>query len=536
MTVIDKESGAASPFAPTSFKRKASGLMRSARARDVFSFNVLNLNIGIGVIWVLWLGPSLYPGANLYLSILLALLSAIPIAWMYAWFSSIYPRSGGDYVYVSRSLKPAVGFAVNFALCAYLTLFVGIAGLYTGQYGLGPMLTVAGASTKNSSLASAGDWLTHGTGAFLIALVVLVVYGLIMIVAGMKVYFRIQTVTLIIGMITLIVIAICGFVFSRGNALLTIDAHLANIGGGGMAKLAVGKSPAFSWGQTLHAAIWPFLIFVGAYYSAYIGGEVRQPAKSQIVGIMGALGWCAAWMLLLTFAMLHLFGLPFFANLGNADPTQLGFSSTPAFAELIALSFKSGALAVLLMLLFTVWGFTWLATVAISIARAMFAWAIDGVMPRWLAKVHPSWHTPYTALLVVLAAATVMAALLSYTTLTVLSGTVVFTAVWTCLCIAAILLPYRQTALWKASPVNRRILGVPAIVVLGIVMLIPVWIDLYLNLTDAYSGTSISTSANVLFTWIGFIVGGGVIYYVARAVQMSRGTDIDLSFQEIPPE
>ena len=107
------------------FVRPASGLVREITAWQVFGFNVMNANIGIGLVWLTLLGPGLYPGANLYLAVLLAFVGILPLNLLYVRLAVAFPRSGGDYVSISRTLSPALGFAVNAAAMAYFCLFVG---------------------------------------------------------------------------------------------------------------------------------------------------------------------------------------------------------------------------------------------------------------------------------------------------------------------------------------------------------------------------------------------------------------------------
>ena len=83
--------------------------------------------------------PRPLPGANLYLAVLLAFVGILPLNLLYVRLAVAFPRSGGDYVSISRTLSPALGFAVNAAAMAYFCLFVGLGGLYTVQYGLTPL-------------------------------------------------------------------------------------------------------------------------------------------------------------------------------------------------------------------------------------------------------------------------------------------------------------------------------------------------------------------------------------------------------------
>jgi hypothetical protein len=56
------------------FSRPASGLIRVAGSADVFIYNVGLVSVGIAIALNQYYGPSLYPGAGIWLSTLLAAL------------------------------------------------------------------------------------------------------------------------------------------------------------------------------------------------------------------------------------------------------------------------------------------------------------------------------------------------------------------------------------------------------------------------------------------------------------------------------
>src|SRR3954464_15323535 len=88
------------------FSRTSSGLIRTAGAWDVFIYNVGLVSVGIAIAFNQYYGPSLYPGAAVWASTLLAALGMLAAATTFYFWSVIFPRSGGVYVSLSRTTTP----------------------------------------------------------------------------------------------------------------------------------------------------------------------------------------------------------------------------------------------------------------------------------------------------------------------------------------------------------------------------------------------------------------------------------------------
>ena len=117
---------AATSTAPTGFyTRKATGLVRGISVRDSFVMNVAFINIALGALGFT-IAPYAFPGVNLFWSVALTTALTMFPTVMYAMLSATMPRSGGDYVFVSRILHPAVGFMANFNTTVWMTFFTGI--------------------------------------------------------------------------------------------------------------------------------------------------------------------------------------------------------------------------------------------------------------------------------------------------------------------------------------------------------------------------------------------------------------------------
>lgn len=76
---------------------------------SAFAYNVLN--IGVIFPWV-YLFVGLWPDANVPFAILIAGIFTAFLSLVYCGLAAAMPRTGGDYVFQSRTLKPWLGFAV----------------------------------------------------------------------------------------------------------------------------------------------------------------------------------------------------------------------------------------------------------------------------------------------------------------------------------------------------------------------------------------------------------------------------------------
>src|SRR3981081_4961921 len=82
------------------FTRASSGLVPQVRTDDVMFYGWQQIALGyIIFIVAAW---QFYPGASMELATLIATVAGLFIAGCYALLSMVYPRSGGDYVVMSR--------------------------------------------------------------------------------------------------------------------------------------------------------------------------------------------------------------------------------------------------------------------------------------------------------------------------------------------------------------------------------------------------------------------------------------------------
>jgi len=172
------------------FARKASGLVRGLDMWDAFGAGLMTCQ-PIATLWLMvGIALSLFPQGNLVIAILLGAVTVGiggPIAW--GMLSSSMPRAGGEYVYNSRILHPAIAlgavFANVIAICYwnwYIATWLGVPALQLfGQY---------------QGWDGFAEWAGSTGGLFIIG-ITMVVIGYLSVAFSMKSYAVIQKILLI---------------------------------------------------------------------------------------------------------------------------------------------------------------------------------------------------------------------------------------------------------------------------------------------------------------------------------------------------
>jgi amino acid transporter len=241
-------------------------------------------------------------------------------------------------------------------------------------------------------------------------------------------------------------------------------------------------------------------------------------------------------VLLSTFAD-HAFGREYQAVLGRlyAAPGNSGLPVAPYFPLLAAVAAKNWVVALIVCLGFGAWAFFWLPATLVYAARTLLAWSFDRVAPAPLGNVHPRWHTPTTALGVVIAANLVFLALFLFTTFfSTLILVLAAMLAWIPTMYAAIVFPYRNRRLFEVSAIaGFRIAGIPAMTVAGVLGLVAVLIVTIMLWNDSVAA---GHSPQSLLT-IAAVFGAGLLWYaLQRARRRREGLDISRVFKQIPIE
>lgn len=529
------------------FLRRSSGLVREFGGTDVFVFNTIGYALGLVLALIPLLMAGAVPEANVLLVVALGTVLTVANALTYGYLAAAMPRSGGEYVYLGRVVHPGVGFTANWGFTWSQLLGLALYASFTVNFGISVAFLTLGNVLEAGGLVTAGEDVAEKWPTFVIG-TVMIIAVLGVLCAGPRVVRRVLNILFIPALLGSFVTLVVLLTTSHDEFVGNFNSFMASQADGQTydSILASARDAGFVIEPSTLSAILlaipiGYYIYIGFTYSSYIGGEVKEPAKTQPRVIALTLAFAAAMYLICLWRFYDIVDKDFVNSvvyLDNNTDDGSGLPVSPVLNLFTGIMTGSTILNVLMALSFFLWHFLLLFVIAMICTRNLFAWSVDRVAPDALTKVDRRFHSPWVATLVIVACAEVLLALYVFTTIfqDVSNYIVLFSIAFWIASFAAILLPYRRPEIFATAPdyVQRRIGGVPVITLLGIGNLILFSMVLYSAFKlPAFSGPT-GTDA-VLFV-IGVYAAGVVWYLAARAIQKRRGIDLDLLYREIPPE
>jgi amino acid transporter len=530
--------------APGVFSRKASGLVRVGSTLDVFIFNVGLVSVGIAIAYNQYYGPSLYPGAQPWVATLLAALGMVFVAAAFYCWSVVFPRSGGVYVFLSRTIHPGVAFVMSLIETIILLYYAALAAGLIVQVGLASFFGAVGTVSRNSTLTSWGASVARPAGVFWIGTLIIVVAGALL-VTGTRRYFTVQRVLFVVAVAGLAVIAVVMLVGSRSS----FQSNLSSLTGLRYNQVIAaaekhGYAPAASsFTQSAKFLIWPLLPLLGAVQSVGIGGEIKKVRRSQLLGMVGAVA--ATGVVIALFALLSNkdFGYTFQGAVAYNTVSGVSGATTttaPWFAVLAGILGHNVFLSVVILATFAAWIWFWIPAEMAYTTRSMIAWSFDRVAPNKLGFVSETTHTPVVAIGISTGGAVVFMWLIAFKAVAFLTFIEVLLVIWGAVMISAVLFPMLRGRLYASSPArNFKIAGIPVMPVAGAVAAVFFGLAFWLLWRDpTAAGPLIKPSRMPVEAWItlGAIVVGTAWYLGAKAYRRRQGIDLSLAFQQIPIE
>ena len=512
------------PAAPTVtqgglFTRAATGLVRGVPPRSSLIINFIPGHPTQTMVAVLLFALAVGPGGNPFLALALVVPMSLAFAYSFGLLTQMIPRSGGDYMLVSRIIHPAVGWISVFCMTMAGLLSNAFFGLAVVTAGLTPLCVSVGLIADWPGLVSWGQHAGASKGW-------LIFFGLV--------YFAFAGIMALILSKSHFVSKFNGF--AEGITHKS-DAYASTISTA--AKAGVAVHPAFSFGSTIPIIAVFATTAIFSYWSTFVGGELRQASTIRTANNM-ALGGVVPLILvaICTAIFFKTFGSDFLrAANGGGLPAQINTPGT-TFFYLSGISVGSAAYTLIIFALYIVFWplITYIST--LQQTRAIFAMSFDGVLPKQVTRVN-RYGCPWLALLIALLMSSAVFIwsvfdqtgffiVLAYALLVQLiaMGLVGLTGV---------LAPIMRPDLYRASTSQKSLAGIPLVQIAGALAILTsafVWWA-YLH----YDQLGANANLGKLFAWtLGPAVAGFILYFVVAAVKRNRGTDVTLVYKEIPPE
>jgi amino acid transporter len=517
------------------FVRNATGLVRdvSGWASMFGNWGIVTSGAAVFVIATLYTAP----GANWDLDWFIGFVPSLTLGVLYVIISASMPRSGSDYVFVTRVLHPAAGFISSFAYTAAVVLGLGTL-TYTGTTFFGYLFSSLGLAYSRPDLVNLASYILTPTVAFSITALILILGGLIAFLppknAWRFVFWggMITLGSIIVFFVTLSTISVPTFkaaydAFAATGNYTSYDAILA--------KGAVPSPGLLAASVLALPAVW----FSYALYnsSSAWAGETKNIRRSAWTAIIGSLILAAVYYVLFTTLSFRAFGQNFLEAWSNlsahgASPLPGVGAFVPYFAYLVHPN------PILLIVMFIAVWLPFLYQVPVFIimqTRYLFSWAWDRILPERIAAVSDRFHTPVLANVIITAGGLLVAYLVAFVPqMSLIPSTIpIFTFVFMIPCVAAMVFPYLRKDLYRTTIiVTKKIAGVPILTWLGAATLIYLIVSDYL----AWVGGTLLLTATTGETYLAIYGIGAVIFVAGYYGARRRGIPIELVFKEIPPE
>lgn len=523
------------------FLRKATGLVREVSVWDAVVLNSSGMNIGVGVALLFLWGAQL-PGASiLWATIICTVFVAFTIAYNYAIAAGAFPRSGADYVFTSRVLGPIWGFMMSGQQIIWNFFWMAFNVWAMANWALPGTLQLLGQFTGSQALIDLAGKVTNMWVVVVIAVILQILFALLHI-SGIKHYFTYMKITFAICVLAVLV-AIGVLIFGgqnfqvNWNAIVTAQGGLSYQGVIDAAK-AAGFDPntPFNLGRTL--ALMPMVFWIVGFFngSPQIGGEVKKARSTQFKSMVIAVLVNGGIVALLAILVTKFIGLEFLNSLGYLffNGGAIGLSVAPDFNFLVNVIARSAPVAALLGLGYVLWATNGTPNIIAFITRGLLAYSFDRMAPESMGEVNEKTHTPVKAIIfTVIMGFVAIVVILTWKQATMLSSMMAQIFGYLILSVAAIVFPFKMPKLWQSQTSGRKLFGIPLVAITGVLSV------LFIGVMGYFFGFYPVFGANTPLSLlaVGLTIVVPIIYYlIYRAVQKSKGINVDLGYKEIPPE
>lgn len=361
------------------FKRKPiekakEGSAGSSLNKHFGAFDLIMLGlggiIGVGVFLVTGLVAANYSGPAVMISYAIAGVTCIFVALVYTELSTMIPTSGSVYTYSYVALGEVFAWLIASVLILELVVASGVVAAGWSGYVQGVLSSVGFNIPECLSKIPSEGGIINLPAALIVILVTIVLYS------GNKGSAKLNTILVFIKISAI-------FVFMIAAAPNFDIKNWSNFMPFGFDGVIFGSSMLF-------------LAFTGFSTIASATEECKDPSRDVVIGIIGSL--TIATIIYVIIGGLAT-GITSFKNLNNAQPLAyaLTLNNINIGSAIVATGAICGMPTVIMASLY-------------CISRIYYVIARDGLLPKFLAKIHHKYDTPHTVLLIFATLATFFAA------------------------------------------------------------------------------------------------------------------------------
>ena len=533
---------------PKVFVRDATGLVRSLSWLDGTMFSLAYYNIAVAAFIVFGWGSWLFPGADMSIAIgVIGLLVDIPIVIGYSFFAMGMPRSGGDYVYVSRALSAPLGTGVAIVFMVFFAMFsYGQNAWFAITTVLSPGFAVLGYGFHSADVANLANVILLPTNSIIIGLILIFITFIATLVPTSALHKLILVLSPIalIGYPVLYILLLATSSNAAFQAAFNVYGAAYGTSYQGIiasATKAGATIQPFSLAASIAALPIVYATMAFPNSAVYTAGETKRPMRSIPIALGLGVVIIAAATYLMGVVTYGIFGFNFIqatAFYGFSGAAGYPLPAPPFTNLFFGVLFPNVALNAFMLLSGMAWELLIMISMSFIASRLLFSLAFDRVLPAGFADINERMHTPVKANIVALLGALFFLIATAYNFLGAYVNSIVgWTSVYLIVMVTATVFPYIRKKTFETfpPPANKRIGGVPAMSIAGAFGTLALLIVFYYLFNSPVVGISSGSLLGTGIVLLAYILGL-VLYYGARAYRLRQGIDLNYVFKSIPPE
>ena len=353
---------------------------RLKRALGATNLTTLGIGaiIGTGIFVLTGTVAAQNAGPAVILSFVLAGVASIFAALCYSEFASLVPMAGSAYTYGYATLGELFAWIIGWDLIleyalGAVTVSIGWSGYVVSFLRDIGIHIPAQLSAARGTLLTLADG-TQVTAIFNLPAVIIIAVVTFLLVIGIR---ESATVNNVIVFVKVAVVLL--FIFGAAHAINSANWHP-------FMPPSTGVRGHFGWSGVMQGAGIVFFAYIGFDAVSTAAQEAKNPQRDMPIGIIGSLLICTVLYIAVSAVAT---GIVPYLQLDVPDPIAVAADHAGLgwMAALIKLGAIAGLSSVILVML-------------LGQSRIFWTMADDGLLPRFVSRVHPKFRTPWITTIV----------------------------------------------------------------------------------------------------------------------------------------